>query len=358
MPPQETSATPRLSAAVLALLRGEVPAGSGRPEELDECLRRYECGGYLWTTWTGAGRLGDLAPEWSAALTRSHRKTVGDNLAALAEFRRVGRLLLEERVEFILLKGAAYLGELYSDPGARRMADIDLLIRQKDAGRAARRLASAGFRGEVSIAYPGNRRFEMWLASRAACRFEFHWGLGTEWSGVRPEGLWERSRPAVLEDISCRRMDPVDAIAYHAAHLAEHYFGPSLKWILDLREMLRRWRPDPGIVAAASRDWRSRTALGLALAHLEELFPRELPPEWAPQLALGGARRALLGYFRADGLPDLFRVTNSSRWRYALRCLTLDGGTDALRLTARSLARNGRRLWGARAPQPPWEWRD
>lgn len=350
--------TPRLSAAILALLRGEMPPADGSPEAMDDCLRRYECGGYLWMNWSATTRPLALPPGWSAALKRSHQKTLHDNLAALAEFRRVGTLLREEGVEFALLKGAAYLGDLYQDLGARRMTDIDLLIRQRDAGRAARRLARAGFRGEVSVVYPGNRRFEMWFASEAACRFEFHWGLGASGARVDPGGLWERSRPGILEDIPCRRLDPRDAVPYHAGHLAEHYFGPSLKWVLDLREMLKRWRPDPGAVAEACRAWRSRTALGLALTHLERLFPDEALTEWTRLLAPSAARRALLAIFRSDQPLDLFRITNSSRWRYALRCLTLDGGSDGLRLAGQAIARKGRRILRPGGTRPPWEWRD
>lgn len=278
-----------------------------------------------------------------------------DNLAALAEFRRLGRLLLEEKVEFVLLKGGAYIGDLYADPGARRLTDIDLLIRQADVGRAARRLARAGYQGEVTASFPGNRRFEMWLASEGACRFEFHWGLGTAWSSVDLEALWERSRSGLLEDIPCRRLDPRDAVPYHAAHLAEHYFGPSLKWVIDLREMLRHWRPEPRAVADECRAWRARTALSLALTHVQKLFPGEVSADWLQYLSTGGARRAVLALYRTDSPLDLFSPSHASIWRYPLRCLALDGVTDVLRLALRALSRESRWLHAFNSPRPPWK---
>jgi len=68
-----------------------------------------------------------------------------DTLAALADFRVFGRLLEAERIPFILLKGSAYLFDLYDDPGQRQLTDIDLLIGPSDAVRLQKRLQRDGY---------------------------------------------------------------------------------------------------------------------------------------------------------------------------------------------------------------------
>jgi len=350
-----------LQTAILALLGGRVPAADAPIDEADAALQHYECGGYLHAGWQAKGRLAALPPGWAAALQRRHRKTAIDNLAALAAFRRVGSLLQADQVPFILLKGAAYLGDLYDDPAMRPLTDIDLLIRRSDVRRVAGRLRAEGFAAEVGADYPENERFEMWLPGEGTCRFEFHWRLGLPHRfGVDTEAIWDRSRPGLLEGLACRRPAPVDALVYHVAHLADHYFGPSLKWLLDLREMLRRWRPPVDPLVVQARAWRSCNALHLALEHLARLFPDETPRGLRDGVAPGALRRRLLAHYLAKDPLDLLVVPGGSAARGALRCLMLDRPWDAAALSARVLLRPVLRpidrLRGC--ARPPWEWRD
>jgi len=327
----------------------------------DACMAVYECGGYLYSLWSRDGGLASLPPSWAGAIGRAHSKTVIDNLAALSQLRSIGRLLIEERVRFILMKGAAYLLDLYSDPGARHLTDIDLLIRRSDAGRLARRLVREGYRGEVGVHFPENRRFEMWIPIEAHCRFEFHWSLGLPLrAAVEQEAVWERSLPGVLEDLPCRRLASEDALLFHAVHDADTYFGPSLKWAIDLREMFRRWHPDLSVLRSRGASWRCRTALHLALSHLEKIFPGEAPRSLLEDTAPGLLRRRLLGFYRSSEPASLISVHGNTRRRYPLRFLMLDRAADAALLTlqvlSRPLTRRLARLRGCSTP--PWEWSD
>src|SRR5262249_44121069 len=157
------------------------------------------------------------------------------NLEALAEFRLVGRLLVEENLPFVLMKGGAYLINLYDDPGERMLTDIDLFIRREDVRRLARRLRGAG--DEAGMGDGEFRRFEVASKREGGCCFEFHWWLGRPLRTRLPqEAIWQRAVPDMLEGVACRRLATEDAILYHVAHQAEHCFGPSLKWSIDLRE--------------------------------------------------------------------------------------------------------------------------
>jgi hypothetical protein len=347
-----------MSADVRSLLRGDIPENDPHPDSADDCLNRYECGGYLFRSWSRSGRLGSLPAGWSDALARAHRKTVVDNLAALAEFRLIGRHLTEEGVPFLVIKGGAYLMDLYDDPGERRLTDIDMLVHREDVPRLARRLAAAGYHsliGDMEF-----RRFEVAASGEGRCRFEFHWWLGLPLRvRIGQDEIWDRSGPAILEGVVCRRLNPEDALLYHVAHQADHYFGPSLKWTIDLREMLRRWQLDLGGLALHAGAWRVRTALHLALRHLEKLFPGAAPVDLMQHVAPGRLRRSLLRpYFASDPLLLLI-VSNGTASRYPLRCLLIDRPLDVVGSVARVLLRPvALRLGlGARTDEP-WEWRD
>lgn len=355
------SSAPGPAGSILALLRDQVPRDSPAPEMAEALLDRCECGGYLHARWGLDGRLGSLPPAWAGPLARAHRRTVLDNLAALAAFRRLGAHLTAERVPFILLKGAAYLVDLYRDPGARRLTDIDLLVRRSDAGRMARRLRQDGYQGAVGAHYPEDRRFEMWRPGPGECRMEVHWSLGLPLRArVDQEGIWERSRPCVLEGVFCRRLGPEDALLYHAWHAADSYFGPSLKWAIDLREMLRAWRPDIRCLLERGAAWRCRTALHLAARHMEKIFPGQAPTDLIARTAPGRLRARLLAAYLADDPLALLTVSGRSDRRYPLRCLMLDSPVDAgllsLRVLSRPVLRPLARLAGRDAP--PWEWSD
>jgi Uncharacterised nucleotidyltransferase len=353
--------TAELQSAILSLLRGEVPSEDAPAAVVDACLKRYECGSYLHRLWSVDGRSGGLPRGWADGIARAYRRTVVDNLGALAQFRDLGRHFAEEKVPFILLKGAAYLTDLYDDPGARMLTDIDLLLRRRDVGRIARRLAGAGYEGHWEYHRRDYRRFEMWLPRAGQCRFELHWWLGLPHRfRIGQEELWQRSVPTVLEDVACRRLAPEDALLYHVAHLAEHYYGPTLKWVLDLREMLRRWRIDHQVLVERASSWRIRTALDLALEHLGKLFPGEVPEGLRERLASASMRARLLRRYRSGEPLELLHVPEG-RWpRYPLRFLMVDRPSDALgaalRILARPLTRTFVRALGLAGP--PWTWPD
>ncbi len=347
-----------LQSAIVALLQGRRPGAEFDPSVIDAALRRYECGGYLHRMWSNRGAGAALPACWSAAFARAHRKTVVDNLAALADFRSLGGYLEREKVPFVLLKGAAYLVDLYADPGSRALTDIDILLRPGDAARVARYLAGAGYRGITGPNYPEDRRFEMFLPGEARCVYEFHWWLGLPLRmRIDQDALWSATRSGRLEGVRCRLLSTGDALLYHVGHLADHYFGPSLKWVLDLREMLRQWRPDMERIRCRSREWRVRVALYLALHHLSKLFPDEVPLELLRSLKPGRLRNALLSRVISPDPAELMQIAADSPARFLVRPLLLDSTLDAVRLSARVMLRPAatilRRLGGRRPA--PWD---
>lgn len=347
-----------LQIAILDLLRDRVPAIGFSGTEIQGALARYQCGGWIRGRWATAGRLDALPTEWRAALDRAERKIRVDNLAALAEFRRLGGLMRREEIPLVLLKGADYLLDLYEDPAARFLTDIDLLVKPGHVGPLARVLRDEGYVADLGYHYPEHRRFEMWRPAAGHCRFEFHWQLG-----LRPrvridqDALWERSRSCTLEDVECRRLDVEDALLFHCYHMADTYFGPALKWVIDLRLMFERRRPDPARLIERSTRWRMRTALHLALEHVERIFPGTVPAKLNEALRPGALRRALLNHRILDEPLELLDEDQMSFSRYPLRLLLMDGTLDALALScivlSRPIVRPMQRILGA--AKPPWE---
>jgi hypothetical protein len=347
-----------LQRSVVALLRGEPPGGTFNPPSVEDCLRRYECGGYLHGLWGGDDSSERLPAMWSDLIGRAHRKTAIDNLGALVEFREVGEFLAREGIPFVLLKGAAYLVDLYDDPGERALTDIDLLLKPGDVHRVARHLAASGYEGSVDPWYPEYRRFEMVRRGGVRSRFEFHWHLGQSFrQRTDQQAVWDGTRDGRLEGMPCRLLGPEDAILYHVGHLADHYFGPTLKWIIDLREMLSRWQPDPADLANRAAKWRVRVALYLSLRHLEKLFPGEAPRDLMRRVEPGRIRRSVLARLLSSSPAELIEPDPGMFRRMLIRTCLVDSQWDALRLlfhvVSRPVVHLARHL---RAPVAlPWE---
>ncbi|HUD71583.1 MAG TPA: nucleotidyltransferase family protein, partial [Dongiaceae bacterium] len=243
MPPDSRSnlfrrPSPGEQQELLAALRGGDPGGAIEVARLDLLLRHYECGGWLHARRSAPGARA-LPEPWRQAAARAHRKTVVDSLVALGVGGEVTALLTAARIPVILLKGASYLGELYDDPGERPLVDLDLLVAPRDVAAVAARLKQAGFAVLETHESPHvaeYRRFEMARPGPAPCRVEVHWQLGT---GGRmhfdQEAIRARARRAAIQGVACLALEPHDAVLYHVGHAREHYFGPSLKWALDLR---------------------------------------------------------------------------------------------------------------------------
>jgi uncharacterized protein YigA (DUF484 family) len=172
---------------------------------------------------------------------------------------------------------------------------------------------------------------------------------------IDQEEIWRDARPAVLEGVKGLSLSPEVALLFHVGHQADHYFGPTLKWVLDLREMLRRWAPDPARVAQKSRAWGLRTALDLALAHLEKILPGEdkvlrsaVPPD--------RLKRRLMGPFLSHEPIPLFHPDRSPVASLALRPLLFDRLTDLVFVSMQVATRPPARLWGRLAGRVPRPW--
>ena len=346
-----------LQRGIVTLLRGEAPRKTFDAAMVEACLRRYECGGYLHGLWSRDGRSVRLTPMWAEAIRRAHRKTAIDNLGALAEFRAVGEFLVRERIPYVLLKGAAYLVDLYDDPGKRALTDIDVLLKPGDARRVARHLAGSGYDGSVDPWYPEWRRLEMVRSGGTRCRFEFHWQLGlAPRLYIDQNALWDGTREGRLEGIPCRLLGPEDAILFHVGHLADHYYGPTLKWIIDLRKMLSQWRPDPVDLATRAAKWRVRVAFYLALRHMEKIFPDEVPRDLMTRIEPGPVRRAMLARLLSNSPAELMDVDPGSARRFLMRPHLLDSPWDALRLTMQVMSRPAMRVARRLREQAPLPW--
>lgn len=191
---------------------------------------------------------------------------------------------LEARgIETMVLKGAAMVG-LWNGQIARRMDDIDLLVRPKTALAAMetldhlgwRQLGAAGFRQQLVDAKHGAR-----FDSAGGLHLDLHWAVLNRRPGYGDVGSydpWPRARPVQVQGTPTLALDPADLLVEVIAHGARWRSAAQLRWIADAVTVLR-------LTDGLSWDQVLRTASELgrvpvmreALRYLAERFSAPVP---------------------------------------------------------------------------------
>jgi hypothetical protein len=365
--------TPTLDeGAARALLACLADVAAGRPTSTDASL----AGDPALAAWLSRHDLAPLgraafarrAPDLAASLAREALGAAAANMAHFETLARIERRLAAERIDLVLLKGAAIAGAAYADPSFRPMTDIDLWVRDDDMPRAEAALTDLGLRR-----YPGRTTRPEALQRRSGGELVFRSGDGRHgvvelhfspfpgwWiqRTARPdlEGLWRRSTPmGPLRH--ARRLESEDAILQTAFHVVVNQFGQApLRGLMDLAVLARRQPIDWEVVADRARSWRLAHAVWIALDAADRLIGLPGCGAALGRLAPSRTRRLLLGVLFEPSLLLAGRDLTAPARRHPFMLALVDRVRDGARLAGRTVwperwwieARHGPRTGRAR----------
>lgn len=219
------------------------------------------------------------------------------DLAWESELARVQAAFESKKIDYLLLKGAAYRGKEYAR-GERRSRDADLLVRPfRKACAVLKGLGySVNVRGEAHATRPGPVPFDL----------DLHPGLYLDGD----EGLWERAQG--------NRLSSPDAFVYALWHGAVRHARVDDRLLEDLSRIAESG--GPGFWKAVKAELKARRLEAAALAVLPCLrvkAPRlNLRPRagerWVIQWALKRGPRGGTGHV-------LMAAAARDRWRAAGR---------------------------------------
>lgn len=231
----------------------------------------------------------DIAPGAHAdALLRRHV------LAQIAE------ALRQDKLQALLVKGAALALTVYPDAAARRMSDIDMLVEEADQTRAVRALENLGW----LVSRPESRHFSrgmlgetMVQARVGSMTFTVEVHAALDKVVRRPiafRDLFARSSPAPgYEGLSVpSREDHTLLVALHAStHEYRHVLALQdmellLRSGLDKRELVRR-----------AEQFRLRSVMFVMLSVLKNLGAASVDEALVKMFDPGWVRRGVIGRF-------------------------------------------------------------
>jgi hypothetical protein len=233
-----------------------------------------------------------------------------------------GRRLAAERLEVLLVKGAALAITVYERPWDREMQDIDLLVRPGTSGPVIRILERMG----LVVSRPPGRPLSREALGEVVLRgsyggapvlLEVHTQLDKlvsrpiDYAGIFARALHAPGLPGLLVPA------PEDHALLVALHAAGHDFRHPVAFI-DFNLLLKAGL-DIGAVTERAHRWCLRTGMFVFLRLLRALDESSVPRELLEALDPGPLRRAVVS--RMNGQKALLADAEPTRlgWPWVVR---------------------------------------
>ena len=218
----------------------------------------------------------------SERLKRLHgvyRQSWYRNRLIMRNGRDVIRLLADDGIPVVILKGAALATDLYyGDTGVRSISDVDMLVPHELGARAVALVMSHGWESDASmpVEYFLRNYHAANLTAGPTASVDVHWDLLVNGHDPKADAeLWSRLRTSTLDETEVSVFEPTDQLVHTVAHGGQG----ELRWIADVVTITR---------SADGIDWdrfvrdittrRRITQARANLAAVEYVMPGTVPP--------------------------------------------------------------------------------
>jgi hypothetical protein len=245
-------------------------------------------------------------------------KTSAHNFLLATRLLELTSKLQNEGIPVLAYKGPALATAIYGDMSLRKSSDLDLLVRPEHLVQAVALMERLGFQSEPMLASPqvvpyrcdpANPRHVAiseeipFRAHDGTYYVDLHWQLGySDWRAFSPDvtKMWERvERQKLLHGAvpTFSREDLFVALCYHGT---KHRWE-SLKWLLDVAELLRSGRLDwSRVEQTTANNPRAASTVSLTILLVRDLLDVSVPSEVSSILPVTDRTRALAEAIRDE----------------------------------------------------------
>ncbi|MBW2169289.1 MAG: nucleotidyltransferase family protein [Deltaproteobacteria bacterium] len=208
----------------------------------------------------------EIVPEVYQRLRDIYLYSAALNMRLYHKLAKVLKILKDEGIPVIVLKGAYLAGVVYNKIGMRAMQDVDLLFKIKDLSRAQKILIEKGY------CQPDSSLF-----------LDIHWNIELSYAdlNVEIEKVWERAKPADIAGVEVLVLCPEDLLLHLCMHLGFHHLFEfaGLRTLCDILETIRHYNGqiDWGQVRHRAIHWRVINLVYLALLLARDLLSADVP---------------------------------------------------------------------------------
>jgi hypothetical protein len=289
-----------------------------------------------------------MPPDVRQTLEEAHYRVIAANIRSLHQLGQVRAALSSAGAPVMLLKGAALLDTLYSNPALRLLGDIDLVIPPAAFPACRKVLLDLGYIPSEVEARPGTQ-----LVYRSQEQFqppgplqtavELHWhvlDVPYYMHKLPMDWFWEHSETRTIAGQPFLVLNTMANLVYMPAHLALHHRFEQLHSLLDLALLIvnNQGQVDWPNVIAAARSFELVAALRETLDHLAQCWP---------SLPLTEPRRQLAAVTPSRADARLFRLLTTEASSTPMRIYTT-------LVSLPGVAARARYLWDNIFPQPAY----
>ena len=215
-------------------------------------------------------RFGQTVPIPAGVLRRLHEtylRTMVSNRVLYHRLSKVLKVLKDEGIPVIVLKGT-HLGEVvYGNVGVRTVSDVDLLFKKEDLARG-QKIMGTGY-SALSSHLP----------------LDIHWNIDLSIAclNIDIEKVWERAQPAVIADVEVLVLSPEDLLLHLCTHLSFHHLFQfaGLRTLCDIRETIKHYHTQMewDQVWRRARNWGASNSVYLTLLFARDLLGAQVPDD-------------------------------------------------------------------------------
>lgn len=251
----------------------------------------HKLDGLMYVHLRGDRYSGRVPADVMRTLRERHRSTVVRRMYFRQELTNILRALREHEIPVIVLKGAALAELVYSDPGARPMADLDILVPDAVAEQAQAIVQRMGY---VPYGSPedqedtsaNHRHLPVLVGVEKPTVVEVHRHVVRLDSPLNFDisGFWDRARDRSIAGVRVQVLGQEDQLI----HLCVNFFmdrrfraGSALGQLVDVAEVARgaMGAQDWNLLGRLTEGYGLRGPVGIALVLSRELVGAPVPDE-------------------------------------------------------------------------------
>lgn len=229
-----------------------------------------------------AGALEEMPAAAGAQLKESCKTHLFFSLSMAAELARIAGRFEQAELDAAAVKGPVLAQQAFGNCSLRQYADLDLVVRHRDAARATRILMEDGYTAEIPAEeaagdnIPGQYCFRR---ETPPALVELHTERTLRYFplGLPVEELFARRERVVVDGKAIPAFSPEDTLVFICVHGSKH-FWERLMWIADVAGFAARQRNlDWERVFAVARETGTERMVRLGLLLAADVLSAELP---------------------------------------------------------------------------------
>ena len=215
-------------------------------------------------------RLKDFSLDINKELSKYYYGTAAKNLLIYNELKKIIKIFNENKIGFLVVKGAYLAINVYKNISLRQMSDIDILIKEKDKKKIRGILKDYKLISDKNYEIAAQEFQYIKKINDFNLLIEISWDV--KHLSTKDYSLFENANLIKYQGFSFKNLKDEDSLIYLIAHLREHHDYSSLHWLADLDWLINVSKIDYDFLIKEARKYNKLNELYFGLYLLKKIF--------------------------------------------------------------------------------------